>query len=149
MGVSDLFYFVSHQGAVNTYLVDILVSTRSTEAVKTELLVGIPLPAHGGHDLDGQRWDAVWQNAESVLLRLGIEDLEAGDGDHTRGEVVLLLKSLDGVDGNADFRTGGHNGDIRLLGLVHDVTTLDGGRNGGVLELREVLAGQSQDGWGV
>lgn len=111
--------------------------------------MGIPLPAHGGHNLDGQRWDTVWQNAESVLLRLSIENLEAGDGDDTGLEVVLLLKSLDGVDGNADFRTGGHNGDVRLLFIVHDVTTLDGGRNGGVLELREVLARESKDAWGV
>lgn len=111
--------------------------------------MGIPLPAHGGHDLDRQGWDTVWDNAESVLLALGIEDLEAGDGDDTSGEVVLLLESLDGVDGDADFRTGGHNGDVRLLGLVHDVTTLDGGRNGGVLELRKVLAGEGQDGGGV
>lgn len=48
------FFFFSYIVIIETYLVDILVGTRGTESVETELLVSISLPAHGAHDLNGQ-----------------------------------------------------------------------------------------------
>lgn len=129
-------------------LVDIQVRARGTEAVQTELLVGIPLPAHGAHDLNGQGWDAVGQDGQAVVLGLGIEHLEARDGDDT-GLDALLLQLLDGVDADAHLGSGGHQGDLGTLDLVQDVATLGGPLDRGALELRQVLSGQSQDAGGV
>ncbi|ROV88950.1 hypothetical protein VPNG_10195 [Cytospora leucostoma] len=125
-------------------LVDVLVRSGGTEAVQAELLVRVALPAHGGHDLNGQGGDAVGQDRQAVVLGLGVEHLEAGEGDNT-GLDALLLELLDGVDGDAHLGTGGHQGDVGLLDVVHDVTTLGGLLDGGVLELGEVLSGQGQD----
>lgn len=109
----------------------------------------VSLPAHRGHDLDGHGWNAIWEDAESVLLGLEVEDLEARDGDDLGANVVLLLQERDSVNADADLGSGGNEDNVGLLLIVHDVTTLDGGLDGGVLELRKVLAGEGDDGWGV
>lgn len=107
--------------------------------------MGVALPAHGAHDLNGQRGDTVGQNAESVLLALGVEDLEAGNGDDTGLDVVLLSELLGGVNADADLGTGRDEGNLGTLNLAQDVTTLDGALNGRALQLGKVLAGQSHD----
>lgn len=132
-----------------THLVDVLVRARGTEAVQTELLVGVTLPAHGAHDLNGQRGDTVGQDAQAVLLGLSIEDLEAGQGDNTGLDVVVVGQVLDGVNADADLGTGRDQGDGGALVLVDNVATLDGVLDGRVLELGQVLAGQGQDAGGV
>lgn len=129
--------------------IDVLVGARSTEAVQAELLVSVLLPAHGGHDLNGQRGDAVGENAELVVLGLGVKDLEAGKRDDTGLDAVLLGEELDGVNGNADLGTGGDKGDVGTLLLVEDVATLDRLLDGGALQLGKVLAGESDDAGGV
>ena len=107
------------------------------------------LPAHGAHDLNGQRGDTVGKNAEAVILGLGIEDLHAGHRDDTSLDVVLLLKLLDGINGDADLGTGGDKGDVGTLNLVEDVATLDGLLDGRTLKLGKVLAGEGKDAGGV
>jgi hypothetical protein len=129
----------------NTDLVDILVSTAGTESVETELLMGISLPAHGRHDLNGQGWDSIWENTESVLLGLSVKDLEARNGDDTGIEVVLVLQVLDGVNADTNIGTSGNESDISLLNVVDNITTLDGMANRGVLELWQILAGKGDD----
>ena len=62
---------------------------------------------------------------------------------------MLLLEILSSVNGDADLGTSGDNGDGGIRGVNSDVTTLEGVLNGGVLELRKVLAGQSEDGGSV
>ena len=127
MGISTVIFA---QRRESTYLVNILIWSTGTESVKTELLVGIPLPSHGGHNLNGQRWNAIWKNAESVLLCLRIEDLEARDGNNTSSQVVGVLKVLNGVNADTNLGTGGNQSDISLLGIVNNVTTLDSVANG-------------------
>jgi hypothetical protein len=134
---------------VRAYLVDVLVGTGSTKSVKTELLVGISLPAHGGHNLNRHRWDTIWEDAESVLLWLSIENLEARNGNNTSSQVVLLLEDLDSVNTDANLGTSGYEGDIGILWVVHCVATLGGTLNGGVLQVWKVLAGERDDGWGA
>lgn len=107
------------------------------------------LPAHGAHDLNGQRGNAVGKNAEAVVLGLGIEDLHAGHRDDTSLDVVLLLELLDGINGDANLGTGGDKGDVGTLNLVEDVATLDGLLDGRTLKLGKVLAGESEDAGGV
>lgn len=109
----------------------------------------IPLPAHGAHDLDRQRRDAVGQDAHAVGLVLEVKDLEAGDRDHAGLDVVLLLELLDGVDADAHLGTSRHKRDVGGLVLVEDVPTLDGLLDGRALELGKVLAGESHDAGGV
>ena len=133
---------------METYGVDLLVGAGGTEAVETELLVGVLLPAESGHDLDGKGGNTVGDDGELVLLGLGVEDLSAGHGDNTSLE-VLLLEGLDGLETDADLRTSGDKGDVGLLVLKSDVTTLDGLLDGGALKLGKVLAGKGQDGGGV
>lgn len=128
--------------------VDLLVRTGGTEAVKTELLVGVALPAHGGAGLDGQNGDAVGQDLQAVLLGLRVKDLEARNGDNT-GLDALGSEGLDRVDTDADLGTGGDDGDGGFRVLDGDVTTLDGLLDGRVLELGQVLAGQGQNAGGV
>ena len=132
----------------DAYRVDLLVGTGSTEAVETELLVRVLLPTESGHDLDGHGGDAVGDDGKLVVLGLGVEDLSAGHGDNTSLE-VLLLEGLDGLETDADLGTSGNEGDIGLLVLKGDVTTLDGLLDGGALELGKVLAGKGQDGGSV
>lgn len=107
------------------------------------------LPAHGAHDLNRQRGDAVGKNAEAVVLGLSIEDLHAGHRDDTSLDVVLLLELLDGINGDADLGTGGDKSDVGTLNLVEDVATLDGLLDGGTLKLGKVLARESEDAGGV
>lgn len=107
--------------------------------------MGVALPAHGAHDLNGQRGDTVGQNAESVVLALSIEDLEAGNGDNAGLDVVLLGELLGGVNADAHLGTSGDQGNLGTLNLAQDVTTLAGTLNGRALQLGKVLAGQSHD----
>lgn len=132
-----------------TYGVHLLVGTGSTEAVETELLVRVALPTHGAAGLDGQHGDAIGKNLETVLLGLGIEDLEARNGHNTGSNTVLLLEVCGGLNGDADLGTGGNDGDGSVRGVDSDVTTLQGVLEGGELKLGQVLAGQSHDGRSV
>jgi hypothetical protein len=107
--------------------------------------VSVTLPAHGGSGLDREDRDTVGEDLELVLLVLGIEDLEARDGDDTSNDVVLLLEVRGCLDGDADLRTGGDDGDGGVGGLDSDVGTLQGSLNAGVLKLRQVLTGKGQN----
>jgi hypothetical protein len=127
-------------------LVHLLVGAGSTEAVETELLVRVLLPSHCGHDLDGHCGDAVGDDGELVLLGLGVEYLPAGKGDNTSCE-ALLREGLDGLEAERDLGTGGDEGDIGTLLLKSNVSTLDTVLESRALELGEVLAGESHDGW--
>jgi len=69
---------------------------------------------------------------------LCVKDLEAGQGNDTGGEVVLVLEGLDSLETDTDLGTGGNEGDIGLLLLESDVTTLGSLLDGGTLELGEV-----------
>lgn len=111
---------------MNTCLVDILVGAGSTESVETELLVGVSLPAHGGHSLNRQRGDAVGKDGESVLLVLKVKDLEAGNRDNTGLDTVLLLELLGGINTDADLGTSRNKGDTSTLDLVKDISALGG-----------------------
>lgn len=134
---------------MSSYLVNLLVGAGGTEAVETELLVRVLLPAESGHDLNGHGGDAVGDDGKLVVLGLSVEDLSAGHGDNTGRKVVLLLEGLDGLKADGDLRTGGDKGDSGLLVLKSDVTTLGGLLDGGTLELGKVLAGEGKDGGGV
>lgn len=109
----------------------------------------VALPAHGGAGLDGQNGDAVGENLEAVLLVLSIEDLEAGHGDNTGSNAVVLLEIFGSLDTDADLGTGGDQSDSSVGGLDGNVTTADGVLDGGVLQLGQVLAGQGQNGGSV
>lgn len=132
-----------------TCLVNILVGTRGTEAVDAELLVGVALPAHGAHHLNRQGGDAVGKDGQAVLLVLEVKGLEAGQGDDTGLEVVVLLEDLDGIEGNGNLGTSGDEGDVGTLNLVQDVATLGSLLDGRALELGKVLASQSNDAGGL
>lgn len=58
--------------ATTDLLVDLLVWTRSTPRLETELLVRERSPAVGRVGLDGEDWVAGWQDAQSVVLWLGV-----------------------------------------------------------------------------
>lgn len=141
--------FESNHTIEKAYLVNLLIRTRSTEAVETELLVRVALPAHRGHGLNGHDRDTIRQDGETVVLGLSIEDLEARNRDDTSLEAVLLLESGDSLDTDADFGTGGDESDVGFLVLDRNVTTLDTVLERRVLELRHVLTGESHDGGGV
>lgn len=110
--------------------------------------MGVTLPSHGRHGLNGHGWDTVWKDRESVLLGLGIEDLETWDGDDL-GLDSLLGKLLDGIDTDSDLGTSGNENDVGVLIVVDGVTTLHGRLKSGVLELWKVLAGEGDDGWSM
>ena len=101
--------------------------------------MGVTLPSHGRHGLNGHGWDTVRKNREPVLLGLSIEDLETRDGDDL-GLESLLGKLLDGINTDSDLGTGGNENDVGVLLVVDGVTTLHGGLKSGVLELWKVLA---------
>ena len=122
MGISACYF---HQEPVNSYLVNLLVWARSTEAVQTELLMRVLLPAHGGHDLNTERWDTAGNNRHLVILVLRVEDLEARQGSNTGGD-ALVLESLDGLKAEGNLGTSGDEGDLGVLVLKGDVTSLDG-----------------------
>ena len=128
-----------------TYLVHLLIGTGSTEAVETELLVRVSLPAHGAHGLNAEDWKTVREDGETVLLVLSIEDLEARDGDDTGRDVVLLLQVLGSINANADLRAGGDNGDSSVLRIESNVSTLERLLNAGGLEMGKVLTGKGED----
>lgn len=107
--------------------------------------MGVLLPAHGRHDLNGKRGDAVREDAELVLLGLAVEDFEAGQRYDTGLDVVVIGKVLGGFDADGDFGTGRDEGNLGTLNLLEDVTTLGGVLNSGALELRKVLAGEGND----
>ena len=129
-------------------LVDLLVRSRSTEAVETELLVRVALPSHGGGGLDRHDGDAVREDLELVLLGLRVKHLEARSRDNT-GTDALGLEGGGSIDSNADLRTGRDQSDSSVGGVDSDVGTLDGILNGRVLQLRQVLTGESEDAGGV
>lgn len=130
-------------------LVHLLVRSRGTETVETELLVRVALPAHGRGGLNGEDGDVVGENLELVLLRLSVEDFEARNGDDTGDDTVLLFEGGGGFDGDADLGTGGDQSDSSVGGVDSDVGTLDGGLDGRVLQLGQVLTGEGEDGGGV
>lgn len=107
------------------------------------------LPTKGGHDLDGHGWDTVWDDRQAVVLVLGIEDLNARHGDNTGGDALVVLEVLDGLKTERDLGTSGDEGNLGVLVLKSDVTTLDGLLEGGALELWKVLAGEGEDRWGL
>lgn len=127
------------------YLVDILVGTRSAEAVNTKLLVCVSFPTHGAHDLNGQGWDTIRQHRKSVLLGLRIKDLEARNGDNASLDTVLLFEILGSVHADANLRASRNQCDVGARNFTQDVTTLAGLLNGGTLKLGQVLSGQSHD----
>jgi hypothetical protein len=111
--------------------------------------VRVALPTHGAESLNGQHGDVVGQDGEAVLLGLGIEDLEARNRHDTGSDAVLLLEVSGSLNGDADLRTGGDDGDSSVGGVDSDVTTLEGILDGGELKLGQVLTGQSHDGRSV
>jgi hypothetical protein len=131
------------------HLVDVLVGAGSTEAVDTELLVAVSLPAQGGHDLNGEGRNAIGEDGEAVLLRLGVKDLETGDGDNTGLDAVVVQEVLGSVNSDTNLGTSRDESDLSTLNLLQNVTTLDGLLEGRTLELRKVLARQSNDARGV
>lgn len=62
---------------------------------------------------------------------------------------TLLGQSLNGLNTDADLGSGGDEGDVGLLVLVDDVTSVGGVLDRVVLELGEVLSGQAEDGRSV
>lgn len=129
-----------------TYGVHLLVWSRGTKPVKTKLLVAVLLPSESGHGLKRHGGNAVWDDAEPVVLVLDVEDLDARHRNDTASEVVLLLEDLDGLEGDGHLGTGGHDGHVGVLGIESDVTTLGGRLDGAALDLRQILAGESEDG---
>jgi hypothetical protein len=132
-----------------THLVDLLVWARGTEAIDTELLVRVALPTKSRSSLNGQNGDTVGKNREAVFLALGVKDFEARNGDNAGRNAVLVLQVLSSINGNADFRTGRDNGNGSIGSINRDVTTLEAVLNGGLLQLRKVLTGESKDAGGV
>lgn len=108
--------------------------------------MAVLLPSESGHGLKGHGGNAVWDDAEPVVFVLDVEDLDARHRNDTASEVVLLLEDLDGLEGDGHLGTGGHDGHVGVLGIESDVTTLGGRLDGAALDLRQVLAGQSEDG---
>lgn len=111
--------------------------------------MSVTLPAHGGGSLDGEDGDTVGEDLELVVLVLGIEDLEARNGDDTGNNVVVLLEVGGSLDGDADLGTGGDDGNGSVGGLNGDVGTLQSSLNAGVLKLGQVLTGKGQNAGGV
>lgn len=111
--------------------------------------MSVTLPAHGGGSLDGEDGDTVGEDVELVVLVLGIEDLEARNGDDTGNNVVVLLEVGGSLDGDADLGTGGDDGNGSVGGLNGDVRTLQSSLNAGILKLGQVLTGKGQNAGGV
>lgn len=107
------------------------------------------LPAHGGHDLDGQRGDPIGQDAELIVLGLAVEDLEAGNRDNPSLDAVVVGEVLGGLDADRDFRAGRDEGDLGTLDILENVPTLLGLLDDRALELGKVLAGESKDAGGL
>lgn len=128
-----------------THLVDILVRTRRTEPVEAELLVRVLLPAHGGHNLDRERGNAVGQDAQLVILRLAVKDLEARHRDDTCLDAVVVGEVLGGLDTDRHLRTSREERDVRTLNFLEDITTQRGLLDGRALELGKVLARESEN----
>lgn len=101
----------------------------------------VSLPTKGGHSLHTERWDTIGDNLEPIRLILDVKDLEARDGNNASDDIVLLLEVVGSLNANTDFRSGTDDGEVCVGGFDDSITTLESGLDGGVLELREVLAG--------
>lgn len=98
--------------------------------------------------LDGEDRGAIRKNREAVLVGLLTEDLEARQrNDASLG--ALLLEQLGGLNSDGNLGTGGNEGNVGVLDLVEDVTTLVGLLDRRAGELGEVLAGEGKDGGSV
>jgi len=111
--------------------------------------VRVLLPSECGHGLERHGWDAVWDDGHAVVLGLSVEYLNTWHRDNTGLEAVLVLEDLDGIDGDTDLGTSGNDGDVWLVCVNSNVTTLGGLLDCGSLELRQVLASEGEDRWGV
>ncbi len=128
-----------------TNLVDIHIRPTSTKPIQPELLMRVPLPAKRRHRLHAHGRDTVRDDLQTVLLALGVEDLEARHADHARFEVVVVLHVLDGLDADANLGARAHERDVRALGLDADVPALDAVLDRRRLQVRQVLTRQRQD----
>ena len=112
--------------------------------------------------LDGQDRVAGREDAKPVLLALLVlalarnhknsvfthEDLDTRHRDDSDLEAVAG-KLLGGLEGEGHLGTGRNDGEVGVLGILEDVTTLGGLLDGRTSELREVLSGEGEDGRGV
>lgn len=105
----------------------------------------VSLPAHGAHGLDAENGDAIRKDRETVFLVLDIENLEARDGNDTGSDVVLLLQVLGSINANADLRTGRDDGNVGVLSIKSNISTLERLLDAGSLQMGKVLTGESED----
>ena len=137
-----------HNNDQITHLMTVLLPTEGLGEHKT--------PSAGEHEaskkkgpyvesLDGEDGSSTPQDAELVLLRLGIEDGPARQTDNT-GLDTLSVEFRSSLQGDADFTTRRDDGEVLVLDIVNNVTTLRGGLDGGVLEVGQVLTGEGKDG---
>lgn len=137
-----------HNNDQITHLMTVLLPTEGLGEHKT--------PSAGEHEagkkkgpyvesLNGEDGSSTPQDAELVLLRLGIEDGPARQTDNT-GLDTLSVEFRSSLQGDADFTTRRDDSEVLVLDIVNNVTTLRGGLDGGVLEVGQVLTGEGKDG---
>ena len=144
-------------------LVDLVVRTRSSPRLETELVVRVGAPTEGRVGLDRQDRVAGWENAELVLGALAVltlathtkeaigethEDFLAWHGDDS--DLEALLSELAGsLNTKRNLGTGGDKGQVGVLSILENVTTLGSLLDGRVGELGKVLSGEGENGRGV
>lgn len=148
--LDDLLRSFGDTGTVQAKLVVYLGRRgRGTERGQAERLMCEVAPTVGGVGLDGHDGVAGGQDGELVGVVLDLEDFDTGDGDDSDLE-ALVLEDLDGVETQADFGTGGDEGNVGFtLDVFQDVTTSCGLFDGRVGELGQVLSREAQGGRGV
>lgn len=109
----------------------------------------VAFPAHGRSSLNREHGNAIRQNLKLVLLGLRVEDLEARSRDHTRGHAVLLLQVVSSLDTDADFGSGRDQSHAGVGHFHGSIGSLDRKLDRRVLQLGQVLTGESKDAGGV
>lgn len=95
--------------------------------------------------LNGEDGSAAPEDRELVLRGLLIEHRPARQADDTDLE-ALSSKLLGSLEDDRDLGTSGDEGEVLVGDLVEDVAAAACPLNGRALEVREVLAGQAEDG---
>jgi hypothetical protein len=147
--------------------VHLLVGTRSSERVETKLLVRVLSPPHGlrrqprqyrsrdgsiddthSVSLDREDGSTVREDTEPVLPRLLVKDLERRHRDDPDVD-ALGSEQLGTLEDDGHLGSSRDEGDVGLLGVQDDVSSVVGLLDRRAGELGEVLARKADDGRGA
>lgn len=119
-------------------LVDLVIRSRGTPSFETKVVVAVLAPAKGRVRLDREDGRTGRKDTELVLVVLGVEHFKAGNR-HETGLDALLLELGNSLVTEADLGTSRDEGDVGVLDLFENVTTLGGLLDGRVGELGKLL----------